>query len=60
MRWFFHSVSQYASRSLHVEHHQSGISEEVLRLIIERYEAQLAELRAINERLLKVVERLVA
>jgi hypothetical protein len=43
-----------------VEHHQSGISEEVLRLITERYEAQLAELRAINERLLKVVERLGA
>jgi hypothetical protein len=38
--------SNYASSRLHVEHHQSGISEEALRLITERYEAQLAELRA--------------
>jgi transcriptional regulator with XRE-family HTH domain len=53
----FNTHNQQGSNGLPVEHNQMGISEEALRLITERYEAQLAELRAINERLLKVVER---
>ena len=54
----FNTHNQQGSNGLHVEHHQTGISEEALRLITERYEAHLAELRAINERLLRVVERM--
>ncbi|MEX1132326.1 MAG: helix-turn-helix domain-containing protein [Flavobacteriales bacterium] len=54
----FNTHNQHGSNGLRVEHHQSGISEEALRLITERYEAQLVDLRAMNDRLLKVVERL--
>lgn len=54
----FNMHATSGANGYHVVQNQTGITEEALKLIAERYEAQLTELRSMNERLLLVVEKL--
>ncbi len=54
----FNMHATSGANGYHVVQNQTGIPEEALKLIAERYEAQLTELRAMNERLMLVVEKL--